>query len=111
MLTASAANTAGMWMVSPWRPSRPWHFRTGRSVFGFGPWGSIGSLPEALYTQGSSLLIGKLYGVRDLGFYNRAASTQLLPSATLAQIVARIALPLFSARAAEPDALRRGLKM
>jgi teichuronic acid exporter len=111
MLTASAANTAGMWMVSPWRPSRHWHFRTGRSVFGFGTWVSIGSLLEVLYTQGSSLLIGKLYGVRDLGFYNRAASTQLLPSATLAQIVARIALPLFSARAAEPDALRRGLKM
>jgi O-antigen/teichoic acid export membrane protein len=107
----SAANTAGMWMVSPWRPSSHWRFRTGRSLFNFGSWVSIGSLLDVLYTQGSSLLIGKLYGVRDLGFYNRAASTQLLPSSVLSQIVGRIALPLFSSRAAEPEALRRGLKM
>lgn len=107
----SAVNTAGMWVVSPWRPSRHWHFRTGRSLFNFGTWVSIGSLLEVLYTQGSSLLIGKLYGVRDLGFYNRGASTQLLPSSILSQIVSRIALPLFSSRAADPDALRRGLKM
>jgi O-antigen/teichoic acid export membrane protein len=111
IVVVSAANTAGMWMVSPWRPSSHWHFRTGRSVFNFGTWIAIGQLLEVLYTQGSALLIGKLYGVRDLGFYNRAASTQLLPGNVLTQIVGRIALPLFSARTNEPDALRRGLRM
>lgn len=111
ILAAAAINTAGLWIASPWRPSAHWHFRTGRNVFNFGTWVSLGYLLEVLYTQGSALLIGKLYGVRDLGFYNRAMSTQLLPSTILAQIVSRIALPLFSARAAEPDALRRGLRM
>ncbi|HEY0111895.1 MAG TPA: lipopolysaccharide biosynthesis protein [Allosphingosinicella sp.] len=111
IIALSAVNAAGMWMVSSWRPSRHWHFRTGRSVFNFGTWVSIGYLVEVLYTQGSSLLVGKLYGVRDLGFYNRAASTQMLPGVILAQIVSRIALPLFASRAAEPEALKRGLKM
>ncbi|HEX8240191.1 MAG TPA: lipopolysaccharide biosynthesis protein [Allosphingosinicella sp.] len=110
-VAASAVGSAGMWLASPWRPSAHWHFRTGGSVFKFGTWVSLGNLLEVLYTQGSALLIGKLYGVRDLGFYNRAASTQWLPSAILGQIVGRIALPLFAARAAEPDALRRGLRM
>jgi teichuronic acid exporter len=111
IIVVSAANTIGMWIVSSWRPSRHWHFRTGRNVINFGTWVSIGQLLEVLYTQGSALLIGKLYGVRDLGFYNRAASTQLLPSNVFTQIVGRIALPLFSSRTDEPDALRRGLKM
>jgi teichuronic acid exporter len=111
IVMSSAANTAGLWVVSPWRPSRHWHFQTGRSVFNYGTWVSIGVLLEVLYTQGSALLIGKLYGVRDLGFYTRAASTQLLPSSVLTQIVNRVALPLFSARTDEPDALKRGLRM
>jgi O-antigen/teichoic acid export membrane protein len=111
MAFAAAINSAGVWMVSSWRPTLHRRFGTIRSLFSFGSWVSVGMLLEVLYTQGSSLLIGKLYGVRDLGFYNRAMSTQLLPSNILAQIVARIALPLFAARAAETDALQRGLKM
>jgi len=111
MTAAAAVNTAGLWMVSPWRPSLHWRFRTIRRILNFGTWVSIGYLLEVLYTQGSSLLIGKLYGVRDLGFYNRAMSTQLLPSSIMAQIVSRIALPLFAARAEDLDALRRGLRM
>jgi O-antigen/teichoic acid export membrane protein len=111
MAVAAAINSAGAWIVSPWRPTLHRRFQSIRSLFSFGTWVGLGMLLEVVYTQGSSLLIGKLYGVRDLGFYNRAMSTQLLPSSILAQIVARIALPLFAARAAEPDALQRGLKM
>ena len=111
MALAAAIASAGAWIVSPWRPSFHRRFKTISSLLNFGSWVSVGMLLEVLYTQGSSLLIGKLYGVRDLGFYNRAMSTQLLPSSILAQIVARIALPLFAARATEPDALQRGLKM
>ncbi|MGZ8286500.1 MAG: lipopolysaccharide biosynthesis protein [Allosphingosinicella sp.] len=111
MTAAALVNTAGLWMASPWRPTLHWRFRTIRRLLNFGTWVSIGYLLEVLYTQGSSLLIGKLYGVRDLGFYNRAMSTQLLPSGIMAQIVGRIALPLFASRADDPDALRRGLKM
>lgn len=111
MAAAAAINSAGVWIVSPWRPTLHRRFQSIRSLFGFGTWVSLGMLLEVVYTQGSSLLIGKLYGVRDLGFYNRAMSTQLLPSSILAQIVGRIALPLFAARATERDALQRGLKM
>lgn len=111
MVVQAVVNSAGAWIVSPWRPSLHRRFQTIRSLFNFGAWVSVGLLLEVLYTQGSALLIGKLYGVRDLGFYNRAMSTQLLPSNILAQIVSRIALPLFASRAAEPDALQRGLKM
>lgn len=111
LVAAAAVQSAGLWMVSPWRPSLHREFRSIRRIFNFGTWVSIGLLLEVLYTQGSSLLIGKLYGVRDLGFYNRAMSTQLLPSNILAQIVSRIALPLFAARTEEPEALKRGLRM
>ena len=111
MAAAAAVNTAGLWLASPWRPALHWQFRSIRRILDFGTWVGIGYLLEVLYTQGSALLIGKLYGVRDLGFYNRAMSTQLLPSSIMAQIVGRIALPLFAPRADDRDALKRGLKM
>lgn len=111
MVAAAAVNSAGLWLASPWRPSLHCRFRTIRSILNFGSWVSIGYVLEVLYTQGSALLIGKLYGVRDLGFYNRAMSTQLLPSGIMAQVVSRIALPLFASRANDPEALRRGLRM
>jgi hypothetical protein len=64
-----------------------------------------------LYTQGFALIIGKLHGLRDVGLYNRAYSTQALPANIMGSMMARIALPLFATRAEDTGALRRGIRM
>jgi O-antigen/teichoic acid export membrane protein len=107
----AALNCLGIWFVSAWRPRLHFNFREIRHLFGFGAWVAMSSVADVVYTQGVALVIGKLYGVRELGFYNRASSTQLLPMGVLAAIIARIALPLFSAKATDTDGLRRGLKL
>lgn len=104
-------NSLSLWFVSGWRPLAHFRFGTIRSLFGFGAWVSIGSVMDVLYTHGIALLIGKLHGVRDLGFYNRGAATQALPSAGLSAIISRIALPLLSSKQDDPEALRRGLRL
>ena len=100
-----------LWFVLDWRPE--WHFRfaTIRSLSGFGAWVSIGSVMEVLYSNGIALLIGKLHGVRDLGFYDRAAATQALPSSSLSAIIGRIALPLLASKQDDPEALRGSLRL
>jgi O-antigen/teichoic acid export membrane protein len=109
--TMAMVNTLALWRLSSWRPAFHARFETIRELFGFGSWLSFSSLLEVLYTQGFALLIGKLHGVRDLGLYNRALALQLLPSTVLSSIIGRIALPLFSTRTTDPEAMRRGTRM
>lgn len=104
-------NSAMLWVLSSWRPSLHFRFQTIRELFSFGVYLSLSSALEVLYTQGFALIIGKLHGVRDVGLYNRAASTQALPSTVLASMITRTALPLFSGRASAKESLRRGVRL
>lgn len=111
MATAGVLNTIILWMVSDWRPSFHAGLGTIRHLISFGSWVGLGIILEVVYTQGFALIIGKLYGAREVGLYNRAVGTQLLPVTVMSTVIGRIALPLFSSRAAEPDALQRGLRL
>lgn len=111
MVTMALFNTAALWLAIDWRPSFHFRFGTIRHLFGFGAWVIVGNVLEVLYTNGFSLLIGKLHGVRQLGFYNQASATQLLPSSALSAIVSRVALPLLAANQDDPEALRRSLRL
>lgn len=107
----AAVNSFILWIVSDWRPGFHARFASIRALFGFGIYLSLSSALDVLYTQGFALVIGKLHGVRDLGLYNRAHSTQGLPSNILGTIVARTAFPLFAARADDNEGLRRGIRL
>jgi O-antigen/teichoic acid export membrane protein len=52
-----------------------------------------------------------LYGVRELGFYNRAVTTQQMPSSTVSALVGRVALPLLASKEGDATALRQSLRL
>lgn len=110
-VVAAASYSAGLWIVGNWTPNLRFRFTDIRRLFGFGAWLSVASVLDVVYTQGFSLLVGKLHGVRELGLYNRASSTQLLPSTVLSLIISRVALPLFVPRVDDQNATRRGMRM
>lgn len=110
-LTAALVNTVGVWALAGWRPLLRPHFKSARQLAGFGSLVALSGLLEVAYTHGSSLIIGKLHGARELGFYNRGQSLQSLPANVLAAIVGRVALPVFSAKSQDHAALRRGVRM
>lgn len=107
---AAVVATVTLWILLPWRPALRFRPSVLWPLLGFGSWLSLSSLLDIVYSQGSVLLIGKMYGVRDLGLYNRAANTQLLPATVLSSVIGRIMLPLFAARVGEPEAVQRGLR-
>jgi teichuronic acid exporter len=111
IVTMALFNTAALWFAIDWRPTLHFRFETIRELFSFGAWVSVGNVMEVLYTNGFSFVIGKLHGVRQLGFYNQASATQLLPSSALSTIVSRVALPLLASNQDDPDALRRSLRL
>lgn len=111
ILSQTAVSVAALWWVTDWRPS--WRVRFGsiRDLMGFGVHLSASSILEVVYSQGFALIIGKVYGARDLGFLTRATSIQALPTGIISAVIARTALPLFAGRFADKDALLRGFRM
>jgi O-antigen/teichoic acid export membrane protein len=111
MLVLAAVGSAMLWWVSNWRPAIRVRLSSVRHLFGFGFFVSVSSILEVLYQNGFALVIGKFYGVRDLGLFNRAATLQGLPTSVISAIISRVTLPLFAARADDLEALRRGFRM
>ena len=98
------------WIRHPWRPQWVFSFASLRSLFRFGGFLLLSGLLDTLYTRLYSVIIGKLFSVRELGFYTRADTTQQLPVNVLMNILHRVAFPVFSAAAADKAQLARGMR-
>jgi teichuronic acid exporter len=109
-LTATTVLTMVLWIVNPWRPRFVFRMASARRLFGFGSYYLLTSLMEVSYSRLYTVFIGKLYGVSDLGFYNRADGTQQVMAGTLSGVLNRVALPIFSAAAHNKEQLRRGVR-
>jgi O-antigen/teichoic acid export membrane protein len=96
--------------LSGWRPVARLRGSGARPLLGFSSRVGSSSLVDHLYLQGFALLVGKLHGVSALGLYNRAHATQFFASGSLAMIIRRLTLPLFSSRASDPQVLRETIR-
>jgi O-antigen/teichoic acid export membrane protein len=110
-VVAAACTSLLVWGLHPWRPAWVFSGSSARSLFGFGGYVLATNLLDTAFTRLYTVLVGKLFGVRELGFYNRADSTQKLPGGVLSQILLRVAFPVFSAANADKVQLRRGVRL
>lgn len=110
-LVSAVAATLVMWFASSWRPKLVFSLASARSLFGFGGYVLASTLLSTIYSRLYTFLIGKLYGVRELGYYVRADTTAQFPAAVLGGIVARVAFPLFSRMADDPVRIRANLRL
>ncbi|PUA16916.1 lipopolysaccharide biosynthesis protein [Glaciimonas sp. PCH181] len=110
-LAATLVTTALLWFFSTWRPKWVFSFDSARRLFGFGGYLLAAGMLDIIYNRIYSILIGKFYGVRELGFYNRADSTKQLPVGVLTGVLGRVAFPIFSAAAHDVVQLRRGVRL
>lgn len=110
-VAASLVTTVLLWLFSSWRPRWVFSLDSVRSLFRFGGYMLASGLLDIVYNRIYTLLIGKFYGIQELGFYNRADSTKQLPVGVLTGILGRVAFPIFSAAANDIPQLRRGVRL
>lgn len=114
-LAQTTINTVLLWWLHPWRPVGGFDVPAFRRLFHFGGHFLAARLIDTVYTRIYSLVVGKAFGAADLGFYDRARSTQQLPSNLMATLLHRVALPAFSETATDPrrlgDALERSSRL
>ena len=109
-LASTTVTIAMLWFLNPWRPSWTFSFGSLRSLFRVGSFLLLSSLLDTIYNRLYSVLIGKLFSVRDLGFYTRASGTQQLPTGVLTAVLNRVAFPIFAAASADKALLARGVR-
>lgn len=99
-----------LWVWHPWRPVLTFSFTSLRSYFRFGGYLLATGLADAIHTNLNSILIGKLYSAKDVGYFDRSQRTQLLPANLMTNIVNRVTYPVFSSVADDKNRLARGFR-
>lgn len=107
-LLSNLVSMVMLWSLSSWRPTMVFSLVSFRCLSRVGGYLFASRILDVMYRRGYALVIGKYFGLSELGFYNRADSTVKLPNSMISNIVSRVAFPLFSKVNHNADKLRMG---
>lgn len=94
-----------LWRLSSWRPSRVFSVQSLKELFAFGGLMALSALIETVYTNLQSLIIGKWYSPKDLGYYTQARKLEDVPTLSLSHVVNQVSFPVFASLQDERDRL------
>ncbi|MGN6313442.1 MAG: lipopolysaccharide biosynthesis protein [Rhodanobacteraceae bacterium] len=100
-----------LWMYSRWRPRGQFSRHAFRSLAGFGSYMLMANLLNTISLRLQSLLIGKMFDSRALGYYTLAQNTQMAPAQFMSGVLNRVGLPVFSTVADQPAKLVGALRL
>ena len=96
LLAGNLVRTVVSYFIHPYRPRLSFDLQRFKELFGFGKWFFCSSILQFLITQGDDILVGKLLGVRALGFYQLAYKLSNLPAIEIAHATSRVTFPAYS---------------
>ena len=99
-----------LWILSAWRPRGACSIQSFRGLFGFGAYMLAASLLNALAVRLQSVLIGKLFNTKELGYYTLAQNTQQVPTSLVGSLLNRVGFPVFSTISGDHQRLAFGLQ-
>ncbi|MDO1527788.1 lipopolysaccharide biosynthesis protein [Fulvimonas sp. R45] len=100
-----------LWLYSHWRPRGRFCISSFRRLFAFGSYMLMANLLNTLSIRMQSLLIGRLFDSRALGYYTIAQNTQQAPAQFMSNVLNRVGLPVFSTVADQPAKLIGALRL
>jgi PST family polysaccharide transporter len=104
-LAPKAAQAAGFWVASRFRPLRPCWVPTARKIFAFGVNVSVYRLLDQVAANLDAVLIGRVWGAAPVGFYTRARRLTQNPLVLLHSYLAIPMVPALSRLQDEPRRL------
>ncbi|MEA5129360.1 MAG: lipopolysaccharide biosynthesis protein [Proteiniphilum sp.] len=109
-LANSLLKTILLWLRTSWTPIKVFSKNSFKELFGFGSKLLTASLLHEIYNNFQSLLIGRFFSAKDLGFYTQAYQMQRIPVNTLAVVVNQVTFPVFSEMQGNVETLRSGVR-
>lgn len=87
-------NTLLLWILSHWRPSLTYSWKSFHELFGFGSKLMVSGLIETIYRNIYLIVIGRVFSAADLGYYTRAHQFTDFPSSNVSGIIQRVTYPI-----------------
>lgn len=106
-LTQSVVYAILYWYSSDWRPSISFNITRFKFHFGFGFKISLTNVFNAVFDNLYNVIIGKMFSITALSYYNRAESFQLLPGRILSAALEKVTYPMFSEIQEDVEAMKR----
>ena len=112
-IATSICLTLCLWLSRVWKPTAEFSLASLKSLFNFGGLILLSSIVQTVYDNIQSLIIGRVYSSKDLGFYSQAKKVEEMPSSTMSVVVNQVTFPVFSQIADDKvrfrDSLRKNL--
>ena len=93
-----------------WIPKRTFSKASFRHMFSFGSKILASGLINTIYSNLYTLVIGRVFSAKDVGYYNRANQFSFLPSSTILNIFMKVAYPLMAKVQDDTSKLRQAYK-
>lgn len=97
-------------IVSKWKPLFTFSFASFKSLFSFGGVMLVTSLVSKIYSSGQSLIIGKAFSAKTLGYYTQAAKLEEVPTTAIESVVNNVTFPMFSKIKGDAEKNQRALR-
>ncbi len=106
MVAGTLIPTILTWISAGWLPDRPRRVADARSLLGFGAGVTGFNLSNFVTHNSDNVLIGRAWGVVELGLYDRAYKLLLFPLSQIANPLNRVMIPSLSRMLHQPHRYR-----
>lgn len=89
-------NTVVLWFTVKWRPKLIFSLKSMKQLFSFGWKLLVSSIIDTIYNNIYSLVIGKFFSAKELGFYNRGKSIPNMVISNINGSIQSVMFPAFS---------------
>lgn len=95
-VSAALIKTIVVCFQTRWYPQYGFSEDSFKGLFSFGSKLLAAGLIGSIYSQITSILIGKFYSAKDLGVYTRGQQFAQMPTSTVASVISRVTFPILS---------------
>lgn len=95
-----------LWSFCKWSPAWIFSLRAFREMFRFGSMILLSSIVDTVYRNIQSLIIGRAFSVRDLGYYTQAKKMEEIPVMGGTTILTQVLFPVYASIADQHDYMK-----
>ncbi len=94
-----------IWYMTKWLPSWTFSYKSFKEMFSYGSKLLVSGLLNTIYREFTTIVIGKYYSAKDLGFYTRGRQIATVPSSNFTGILQRVTFPILAQYQNDDDRL------
>ncbi len=95
-LVQASINTLLLWFFGKWKPTLQFECNIFKKHFYYGYKLTLAGLIETFYKNSYTVIIGRVFGTSQLGFFTRADTLKQVPVQNIGTILNKVTFPLFS---------------